>query len=230
MAPPVLPPPNWLSFDCYGTLVDWEGGIRQAFRELANATADNEKELFTIWEKLQWEKIRGPYTPYSKILQASFCEAVEQLGIRSSSFAGEAFVNSLAGWEPFPDVNPALLCLAPRFKLAIISNTDRDLLGRTLRHFHVRFDALITAEDAKSYKPNAEIFRYALKRLACTPAEVVHVAFGADYDLAPAGLLGIRVVYLNRKQLPVPDLPLEAEIRTMTELVALWRDVRAHPS
>ncbi len=223
MTPPALAAPRWLSFDCYGTLIDWERGIRQAFRELARVTADEEEELFAIWEKIQWEKIRGPYAPYTEILQSSFREAVEQLGARYTSYAGEAFVASLAAWEPFPDVNPALLRLSQRYKLAIISNTDRDLLGRTLRHFPVRFDALITAEDARFYKPNAEIFRYALRRLACAPAEIVHVAFGAHYDLEPASSLGFRVAYLNRKQLPVPDLPLEAEINTMEELAGLWK-------
>jgi 2-haloacid dehalogenase len=221
--PSALPAPRWLSFDCYGTLIDWESGIRRAFRELARVTVDDEEALFEAWEKIQRQKIQGPYAPYAEILQSSFCEAAEQFGYRNAAYSGDAFLASLARWEPFPDVNPALLRLSQRHKLAIISNVDRELLGWTLRHFQVRFDLLITAEDARCYKPNPEIFRYALGKLGCAPEEILHVAFGADYDLRPATSLGLRAAYLNRKQLPAPNLPLEAEIKSMGELAGLWK-------
>jgi 2-haloalkanoic acid dehalogenase type II len=124
-------------------------------------------------------------------------------------------------------VNPALLRLSRRFRLAIISNVDRSLLGGTLRHFPVRFDALITAEDARAYKPDPAVFRCALERMACQPAEIAHVAFGVDYDLAPAQALGFRAVFLNRQGLARPassedGVSLEAEITSMEQLPALW--------
>ena len=146
---PNAPPqaPRWVSFDCYGTLIDWESGIRRAFRELVRVREEEEEELFQTWEKIQWKKIQEPYAPYAEILQSSFREAVEVFGYRYASYAGEAFVGSLAQWDPFPDVNSALNRLSHRHRLAIISNADRKLLGQTLRHFPVRFDALITAED-----------------------------------------------------------------------------------
>ena len=214
--------PQWVSFDCYGTLIDWESGVRRAFRELARVREEEEEELFRTWEKIQWEKIQEPYAPYSEILRSSFREAVEAFGYRYASYAGEAFVGSLARWEPFPDVNSALNRLSHRHRLAIISNTDRELLGQTLRHFTVRFDALITAEDARVYKPSPEMFRLALERLNCSPGQVVHVAFGADYDFKPARSLGLRVVCLNRKQSPGPDIPLEATIKSLEEMLRLW--------
>ena len=223
MSVTALPAPRWLSFDCYGTLIDWESGIRRAFRELVRVTADQEGELFETWEKIQREKIQGPYAPYAEILQSSFREAAKRLGYRYPAYASEAFLSALAQWMPFPDVNPALVRLSQRHKLAIISNVDRGLLGRTLRHFEVHFDVLITAEDARSYKPNPEIFRYALQKLGCAPEEILHVASSADLDLHPASSVGFRVAYLDRKQLPAPDLPLEAEITTMGELAGLWK-------
>ena len=221
-----FPPPRWISFDCYGTLIDWESGVRRALRELAHVS-DEEPELFRAWERIQWEKIQGPYQPYSEILWASFRQVVEEFGYWCPGYAGEAFVNSLARWEPFPDVNPALLRLSRRFRLAIISNIDRNLLGGTIRHFPVRFDALITAEDARAYKPDPAVFRCALERIGCQPAEIAHVAFGADYDLEPAHSLGFRIVYLNRLGLPLPapagnHVPLEAEITSMEQLPDLW--------
>ena len=220
-----LPPPRWVSFDCYGTLIDWQSGVRRAFQELAHVAEEETQELFEVWERMQWEKIQGPYLPYEEILWASFREAVEKFGYWCPGYAGEAFVDSLARWSPFPEVNAALKLLSQRFKLAIISNVDRRLLGGTIRQFPVRFDALITAEDARAYKPNPAVFRCALERLACKPEEVAHVAFGANYDLQPAHELGLRVVYLNRGGLPAPpaaDLPVEAEIKSLEELPSLW--------
>ena len=226
MSPPSrpagLPPPRWVSFDCYGTLIDWQSGVRRAFRELAHVSEDETQELFEAWERIQFEKIQGPYVPYAEILWASFREAVEKFGYWSSGFASEAFVESLARWEPFADVNPALRRLATRHRLAIISNVDRDLLGGTIRHFPVRFDALITAEDARAYKPNPAVFRLAIERMGCPANEVAHVAFGAEYDLQPAHDLGMRVIYLNRSGLPSPAVALEAEIKSLEELPALW--------
>ena len=222
MTPSALPPPRWVSFDCYGTLIDWEEGIRRAFRELIFVRDEAEADFFQVWERIQWEKVHEPYAPYVEILQASFDQTLTEFGYPCPGYAVEAFVDSLARWQPFPDVHPSLSRLSQRCRLAIISNTDRDLLGRSLRHFPVRFDALVTAEDARAYKPSPEIFRYALKRLACPAQEIVHVAFGANYDLQPAGALGMRVVHLNRKNLPGVNVPVEAEIRGLEELPLLW--------
>ena len=222
MNPSRLPPPRWLTFDCYGTLIDWEAGIRGSFRDLCRVPADEEEEALRLWERIQWEKIQEPYAPYADIMQASFRETCDQIGYPCATHSEEGFLNSVARWEPFPDVNPALTALSLRYKLAIISNIDRELLGRTLRQLKIRFDALITAEDARCYKPNPEIFRHALGKLGCSPQEIVHVAFGADYDLGPASSLRFRLVYVNRKQLQRPDVPLEAEIKTLDELTGLW--------
>ena len=217
-----LPPPRWITFDCYGTLIDWGGGVRKAFRELARANAEEAEELSSIWEKLQWEMIQQPYSTYAQIMNSSFREALDEFGISCAPHTADAFVESLARWEPFPDVNPALSMLSRRYKLAIISNIDRDLLGRTLRHFPIRFDALITAEDAGFYKPRPEIFRYALGKLMSAPVEIAHVSFSPEYDLVPASGLGFRLIYLNRDQLPAPEVQLEAEIRQAGELIDLW--------
>jgi len=219
-----LPHPRWLSFDCYGTLIDWEAGIRRCFREAVRVRAGEEEEMFRAWERNQWEKIQATFAPYAGILESSFCETLEQFGYRCSRHSVESFLASVARWEPFPEVNAALSRLSQRFKLAIISNTDRELLGCSLRHFPVRFDALITAEDAKAYKPNPEIFRYALKILNCPPQEVLHVAFGSDYDLSPAGSAGFRLAFLNRSSAPPPPLPLEAELTSLEDLVRVLGD------
>jgi 2-haloalkanoic acid dehalogenase type II len=171
--------------------------------------------------------LQGPYVPYLEILQASFERAMGTLGFRYPRYATEAFLDSLGRWEPFPDVNPALIRLSQRYKLAVISNIDRALLGSSLRHLAVRFDMLMTAEDAECYKPNPAIFQLALKKMDCTAQEVAHVAFGAAYDLEPASGLGFRTVYLNRQGLPqskaLPRTSIEAEITSLDELISLWK-------
>ncbi|HWP84727.1 MAG TPA: haloacid dehalogenase type II [Terriglobia bacterium] len=217
-----LPPPRWISFDCYGTLIDWQAGVQRAFRELAHASEEELAEMFAAWERIQWEKLHGPYTPYQEILWSSFRQVVEEFGYWAPGYAGEAFLESVARWAPFPDVNPALRRLAQRYRLAIISNIDRRLLGGTIRHFPVRFDALITAEDARAYKPDPAIFRLALERMACPPQEVAHVAFGVHYDLRPAQELGVRVIYLNRDARVPAGIPVEAEIHSLEALLSLW--------
>ena len=222
MRMPDRTPPRWISFDCYGTLIDWEQGVLRACRELAPLSEDDAAGLFRAWERTQWEMLQGPYLPYAEILRASFRQTMEELGYRLGSYAADAFVDSLARWEPFPDVKPALVRLSNRFRLAIISNIDRQLLGGSLRRLAVRFDALVTAEDARAYKPDPEIFRHALRQLGCGPEQIAHVAFGAEYDLGPASALGFRAVYLNRRGAARLETPVEAEIRTLEELPGLW--------
>jgi 2-haloalkanoic acid dehalogenase type II len=223
MSPTSLPPPQWLSFDCYGTLIDWQRGVRSAFRELAHVADDETQEMFEAWERIQWEKIQGPYAPYEEVMRTSFRQVVEEFGHWCPAYAGEAFVEGLARWDPFPDVNPTLRRLSQKYRLAIISNTDRRLLGETIKNFPVRFDALITAEDARAYKPDPRIFQLALERIGNPPDEVVHVAFGARYDLQPARSLRMRVVYLNRNGRNQSDFPVDAEIQTLEELTTLWK-------
>ena len=226
MTTPPLPPPRWLSFDCYGTLIDWQRGITSVFQEFIPPGEEVAADVFAVWERMQWEMLQGPYVPYMEILQTSFERAMDTLGFRCPRYATESFLDSLARWEPFPDVNPALIRLAQRYKLALISNIDRALLGGSLRRLAVRFDMLMTAEDAQCYKPKPAIFQLAIQKMACAPQEIVHVAFGAAYDLAPASSLGLRAVYLNRQGLPLPETPpqpmIEAEITSLDQLISLW--------
>ena len=222
MSPTGLLPPRWLSFDCYGTLIDWQSGVRRAFRELVHAEEAETQEMFETWERIQWGKIQNRYEPYEDIMWSSFRQTVEEFGYWCPGYAGEAFVDGSARWEPFPDVNPALRQLSQRYRLSIISNTDRHLLGGTIKNFSVRFDALITAEDARAYKPSPTIFRMALERIGCPPGEIAHVAFGAEYDLLPAREVGMRVIYLNRDGREHSEIAVEAEILNLEELIALW--------
>src|ERR1022692_813425 len=186
---------EWVTFDCYGTLIDWERGIRAFFSELDSVTDTGGWRA--EWEEIQFRMIAGPYRRYRDILGASLRETLAARGLRPQPAAEGEFAESLTRWTPFADTNPALERLKSRgIKLGIISNIDDDLLARTLKHFTVEFDMLTTAQQSGAYKPNAASFKLALQRIG--PATVTHAAFGERYDLQTARDCGMQVVFVAR--------------------------------
>jgi len=207
----------WVTFDCYGTLIDWEAGIREFFR-----AAVGRDDLLNEWEESQFRMIQGPYRRYAEILADSLREVLAQHGIAFRPEMGEAFARALPCWKPFPETNPALEQLrAKGLKLGIISNIDDALLAQTVGHFTVPFDLLVTAEQARAYKPSAAGFRLALERIGRPPADITHVAFGDRYDLATARACGLRVVFVNRYQKRL-GVPVDAEIPDLSTLPELF--------
>ena len=209
----------WVTFDCYGTLIDWETGISAFFRETLGA-----EQLLEEWERVQFEMIQQPYRPYAQIMAQSLRQVLEAHAIPYRDELGRAFVRSLPAWRPFPETNPALEQLqGKRLKLEIISNIDDALLRETVRHFTIPFDLLVTAEQARAYKPAAAGFRLALERIGLPPSQVTHVAFGDRYDLATACSCGMQVVFVNRHAKRI-GTPVDAEIRSLSELPGLFRE------
>jgi 2-haloalkanoic acid dehalogenase type II len=201
--------PRLLTFDCYGTLVDWEGGAAAFLYDLALRHGDPEpppgRELRDRWEALQFDLIRGEYRPYREVLAESLRAWMSERGYEWRSEEGDALLRSMRSWQPFPDTRPALArAREAGLELAIVSNTDRDIIAHTLRQIGVPFDAVITAEDARAYKPADAVFDYALERLATPPEEIVHVAFGFKYDIGPAGRHGMGTAWVNRHAEPPP--------------------------
>ena len=198
-----MPRARLATFDCYGTLVDWEGGLGSflygiALRE-GDSDARNGRELRERWEALQFELVRADYKPYKQILGESLRAWAEERGYAFSDDDAEALVRSMRGWQPFPDTRPALTRTREEgMRLAIISNTDRDIIEHTLKHLEVPFDDVFTAEDAGAYKPSDDVFRQAFDRFGEDPADVIHVAFGFKYDIGPAQRLGCRTAWVNR--------------------------------
>ena len=198
-----MPRARLATFDCYGTLVDWEGGLGCflygiALRE-GHSSAPNGRELRERWEAIQFELLQGDYRPYKQILAESLHAWAGERGYSLDAGDAEALVRSMRGWQPFPDTRPALeRTHATGMELAIVSNTDRDIIEHTLRHLEVPFDHVITAEDYGAYKPDESVFRQALERLGEEPAGVLHVAFGFKYDIGPAQRLGCGTAWVNR--------------------------------
>ena len=214
----------WVTFDCYGTLIDWESGIRDFF-----CSTTGREDLLAKWENIQFAMIQGPYRRYADILADSLRETLQRSGLEYRPEMGASFARALTSWRPFPQTIPALEQLRRQgLRLGIISNIDDALLAETVKHFPVSFDALVTAEQARAYKPSAAPFILALERIGgilrdggMPPNEVTLVAFGDRYDLATARARGMQTVFVNRSGKKL-SMPVDAEISGLDELPSLF--------
>jgi 2-haloalkanoic acid dehalogenase type II len=169
--------------------------------------------------------IQGEYRPYREVLAESLRAWMVERGYAWRAQEGEALLRSMRSWQPFPDTRPALTRARENgIRLAIVSNTDRDIIEHTLKHIGVPFDDVITAEDAGAYKPAPAVFDYALRRLGTPAEDILHVAFGFKYDIAPASSRGMRSAWVNRHAEPPPgDARFDYEWRDLWPLADLAR-------
>jgi 2-haloalkanoic acid dehalogenase type II len=197
-----------VTFDCYGTLVDWDAGIAGALTPLlaAGGAAPAPADVLAAYHAAEPEVEAEAFRPYREVLTATAVRAAARLGRTLSAAQADAFAASLPEWPPFPDTNPALERLAAAgYRLGILSNVDDDLLAGTLRHLTVPFALLVTAQQVRSYKPAPGHFLAARERVG--DARWLHAAQSLFHDVAPATALGIPVVWINRKGEPAPREP-----------------------
>lgn len=191
----------WLSFDCYGTLIDWERGILAALKPRFPSTPD--AELLRRYGQIEAELEAGPYRPYRDILR----DAGERLG---ATF-------DLEDWEPFPDTAEALRRLGRRYKLAILSNVDDELFAASARKLGIHFDAIVTAQQCRSYKPSLNNFLLLRERLGEAP---LHCAQSLFHDHVPARALGWRTAWVKRGAVIGADVDLRPDL-AVDDLAAL---------
>jgi 2-haloacid dehalogenase len=195
--------PEFITFDCYDTLVEFpiDDATRRILGERA-AGIDLDR-LLAEFERLRYETTtHAPYQPYRDVLRGTLRQVMERYGIPYQEADGEALVATVRTWGPYPDVPSALERLRRHCKLAIITNSDDEIMAENVRRIGVPIDVVITAEQAGAYKPSLRTFAYALEKLGCRPEEIVHVAQGFEYDIVPAHALGWRRVWINRYGLP----------------------------
>ena len=209
-----------ITFDCYGTLIDWETGIREAFVRAAarDRVALDPAAVLRAYAELEPVVEAEIYRSYREVLTETARRVAAELGWRLTVERASFLAESLRDWHPFGDTNPALERLAARgYRLGILSNVDDDLLAATLRHFTVRFDLLVTAQQVRSYKPAPGHFLTTRQRIG--GSRWLHAAQSYFHDVAPARALGIPVTWINRKLEGVPDGgPVDYVFRTLTEL------------
>ena len=218
---------EWVTFDCYGTLIDWEGGVIDALAPFLPASFDR-KSLAARYIPLEAEVERERYRPYREVLAVTSGRLLSALGHPLPLGQEQALPNSLPAWRPFPEVPEALAALRARgYRLAILSNVDRDLLAASVKHLGIEPDLMVTAEDCQSYKPAPGHWERFQALSGVGPERTVHVAASLYHDIVPAGAFGFRTVFINRHDEPVvgatpthvlPDLrPLP---QTIDELAA----------
>jgi 2-haloalkanoic acid dehalogenase type II len=210
-----------ITFDCYGTLIDWERGIGDALamaaRE-AGVTLDPAQAL-DAYHAVEPAVQAAQYRPYREVLAETARQVAARLGWAISEEAARRFAASLPAWPPFPDTDAALNRLAAAgYRLGILSNVDDDLLQGTLEHFSAPIDLIVTAQQVRSYKPAHGHFLAARERIG--GLRWLHAAQSHFHDVVPATELGLPAVWVNRKHEPLlagGPAPF-AEVATMAEL------------
>lgn len=194
-----------LSFDCYGTLIDWETGIADQLHPWARAGGkdlDDETLLAAFAEQEAWWEREQPTLPYPQILAGSLRTLGGRLGVPVGAEDADRFGGSVPQWPAFPDSADALMSLQRHVKLIILSNVDRVSFAASNRRLGVTFDRIITAEDVGSYKPsprNFEALLAALPELGVAPGRLLHVAQSLFHDHVPAKAAGLSTVWINRR-------------------------------
>lgn len=193
-----------LSFDCYGTIVDWETGLLRALKPLLDKTNISvDAALSAFAESEAFEEARTPGKRYPLILEAVCRTLAQKWNVAVSDDEVQAFGAAVPAWPPFADSSAALKRLQSRFKLCILSNVDHESFSGTERALSVTFDLVVTAQDVGTYKPNLKNFRTLLERLndqGLAANKVLHVAESLFHDHVPAQHLGLKTCWIDRRQ------------------------------
>ncbi|HLX57950.1 MAG TPA: haloacid dehalogenase type II [Ktedonobacteraceae bacterium] len=218
--------PKAITFDCYGTLIDWEGAVQQFFAgRLAAHNIENidARELQRRWEEMQFVYIQEQYRPYREVLHETMRMALDTAQIPYAEQDIDEFAASMGKWQPFPDTKEAILELQKFLKVVLITNTDNAIIAETERTIGVKFDEIITAEQAGAYKPSHKGFLLARERLGLPVSDIWHAGFGFKYDIVPATELGYTTVWVNRqgeaRPVDVKETFLVGDMRTLACLV-----------
>ena len=190
-----------ITFDCYGTLIDWEAGILPALRGVlaAHGQCLPDAALLELYGEFEAQAESGPYQTYRNVLESVIRQFGERCRFHPSPAELRSLHDSIPMWPTFPDTVVALQKLAQHYQLAVISNIDDDLFAETRKHLGVEFVAVITAQQARSYKPSINNFRLALQTLGVEPPHLIHAAQSVYHDVIPAQSLGINAVWVNRR-------------------------------
>jgi 2-haloacid dehalogenase len=189
-----------LTFDCYGTLINWEDGILGCLRRILAAHDQNidDATILEFYGDFEARAEHGEYRSYREVLQSVVRQFGAQLGFTPTGEEVRSLPDSLPHWKPWPDTVGALRELKKRFRLAIISNVDDHLFAATQPQLGVEFDHVITAQQAKAYKPSLKIFELALTRVGVPADRILHVGQSLYHDVLPAQSLGLATVWVNR--------------------------------
>ena len=220
------PAPKIITFDCYGTLVQWyevlerEVGVVLSNHSARDVSSSEIIDSFSAHSRrLTTER---PHRLYKDILRIGFTAAFSDHGLVTTADEITRIASSPMTMGPHPDVPDVLRALRKYYKLAIFTNSDDDLVAPTVARIGVPFDHVITAEQARAYKPSRQLFEYAYKAMGVTPEETLHVAMGMYWDMKAVHELGLRGIWVNRRgETGNPDWLPYAEVPDLTGAAAL---------
>jgi 2-haloacid dehalogenase len=188
---------RWATFDCYGTIVDWNAGIGGELARLFGT--DRREELLAAYHRIEPEVERDGSLPYREVLARTLDRVAQEAGVDLPESERDALGRSLPGWPVFPDAPPALAEARERgWKLAMLSNTDREFIDASIAAIGVPFDLAVVAGDIGSYKPAHGHWRAFSAQVDGASGNHVHVAQSHFHDVVPATELGVPVVWINR--------------------------------
>lgn len=220
-----------LTFDCYGTLVDWEKGILEELPPIlqGHGIHTSGADLLELYAGLEQAAEQGPYQDYKSVLRTVMDGIAAKFQFQLRDTERDCLVCSLNNWPLFSDTIESLKFFKSRFKLAVISNTDDDLFALTRQQLGIDFDWVVTAEQVKSYKPSLNNFRTAFRRIGVPSSQILHVAQSMYHDIAPANQLGLSCAWVNRRQgqegsgaTPQEDAIPDIVVRDLQSLVKLF--------
>ena len=218
-----------LSFDCYGTIVDWETGILDALRPVfsRHGVGMDDDEALRGFAEAEAVAEAGPFRRYREVLRDVLLALGDRFGFVPDEAELGAFPASVGAWPPFSDSAAALRELGARYRLIVLSNVDEDLFAVTARALGVRFDAVFTAERIGAYKPSRRNFEYLIEHAGVAREDILHCAQSLYHDIAPARRAGLATVWVNRQTgrqasaTPSADATPDATVESLAELVEL---------
>lgn len=219
---------EWLSFDCYGTLVDWETGISDAVARIfaSHGVRKTQSEILALFADAEPKvQMSGQFLDYRRVLRDVMQIMAWESSIRLREAEAVALADSLPGWPVFPDAPGALRELGGRYKLAVISNVDDNLFKQSEMALGIKFHAVITSKQQGSYKPDLRVFHLAQERMGVENSQWLHVGESLFHDIGPANRLGIDSVWVKRPDRGGGTRPTDAvpslEVPDLTALARL---------
>ena len=190
-----------ITFDCYGTLIDWETGILEALRPILRAYCKSleDQALLSHYAQLEAQIEAGPFLRYREVLAMVVDGLGESLGFSPTAAQRGALAEGLVHWKPFADTVEALRALSRRFRLGVISNVDADLFAATAEKLEVPFDWIVLAEQVGAYKPSARNFVTAIEATGRPANAILHAAQSVYHDVIPARVLGLATALITRR-------------------------------
>ncbi len=199
MALPKLKDIKWVTTDCYGTLIDWEKGILDAFSKEAerDGFSFDEQKLIDRFLEVQAEIMAGSYELYAEVLRRAAVKVAGEIGWELEPSRAQFLPDSVARWLPFREANAAMDRLGKRYDVGIVSNIDDKLLGVSRRHLRTELDLVVTAQQVRSYKPDPAHFKECARRIGGKKGWV-HIASGYEADVEPLLKMNVPVIWVNR--------------------------------